>query len=159
MKMFFRRLTALSFAFIAVLSTPASNWKWDYEIEGAGTGVQDTYLIKTTVVSKKPTLDDVVFLRCAIHGVLFRGFESKQYRQSQKPIIKDEQTEQDHKDYLDSFFNGDLTSFAQIVDGTRTMMMKDKKYHITLTIQVYKELLRHKLEDDGIIKRLNDYFE
>jgi hypothetical protein len=37
--------------------------------------------------------------------------------------------------------------------------MKDKKYHITVTIQVFKEKLRQQLEDDGIIKRLNDGFE
>ena len=137
----------------------AADWKWDYEIEGAGTGVQDTYLINITVISKKPAVDDDTFRRCAIHGVLFRGFESKQFRQKQKPMIGDTNVEQAHKEYFDTFFNGDLTSFAQIVDGSRQMRMKDKKYHITVTIQVFKEKLRQQLQDDGIIKRLNDGFE
>lgn len=137
----------------------AADWKWDYEIEGAGTGVQETYLVNVTVVSKKPSLDDETFMRCAIHGVLFRGFESEQFRQKQKPMIEEAQTEQDQKAFFDEFFNGDLAPFSEIVEGSRRMRMKDKKYHITVTIQIFKEKLRRQLEDSGIIKRLNDGFE
>lgn len=133
--------------------------KWTYEIEGAGTGVQTTYLVKVTVVSKKPAVDDETFVECAVHGVLFRGFESKDYRQKQRPMVGNLMVEQDNKEYFDAFFDGNLTQFAQIVDGSRQIRKKEKRYYITATIQVFKEELRHKLENDGIVKRINDGFE
>ena len=149
-------LTILFLTLWVSLSVSALDWNWDYEIEGKGTGVQGTYLVKVTVISKKAMMDDATFERCAIHGVLFRGFESKEYRQQQKPMAKDVDKDHRHKAYFEFFFNKDFRLFANIVDGSKQLRMKNKKYHITATIVVYKDILRHKLEDDGIIKRFDD---
>lgn len=152
-------LTILFLALLASTSAYAADWKWDYEIEGEGTGVQDTYLVKVTVISKKATVDDATLRKCAIHGVLFRGFESKEYRQQQKPMAKDADKDQQYKAYFEDFFNKDLKPFASVVDDSRQLRMKNKKYHVSATIVVNKETLRHRLEDDGIIKRLNDILQ
>ena len=57
-----------------------------YEIEGEGVGAQGTYLVKVTVIQKKSKLDVDVIKKCAVHGVLFKGFSSQTSRTRQKPL-------------------------------------------------------------------------
>ena len=52
-----------------------------YQVEGAGTGAQGTYLVKTTVVTKNKNISDELIGRSAVHGVLFKGFSNADTRQ------------------------------------------------------------------------------
>ena len=47
-----------------------------YQIEGAGTGAQGTYLVKVWVVTDNKKLSDDIIGRCGVHGVLFKGFSN-----------------------------------------------------------------------------------
>ena len=58
----------------------------DYNIEGAGTGTQGTYLVKVTVITKDKKVSDDAIKRAAVHGVLFRGFTDTTVRRTQKPL-------------------------------------------------------------------------
>ena len=74
-----------------------------YTIEGAGTGVQGTYLVKVTMTAKKPDkVKDTDLAQCAVHGVLFRGFSGE--RQHQRPLAGNAMNEQQHADFYNSFF-------------------------------------------------------
>ena len=57
-----------------------------YQIEGAGTGAQGTYLVKVWVVTDNKKLSDDIIGRCGVHGVLFKGFSNTETRQHQKPL-------------------------------------------------------------------------
>ena len=76
----------------------------DYVIEGAGTGVEGSYLVKVTLTSKDLSVRDDLFLKYAVHGVLFRGFESQQHRQHQRAMAESNQQEE-HADFYEVFFN------------------------------------------------------
>ena len=128
----------------------------EYSIEGAGTGVEGTYLVKVTLLSKKASVADQTFVRCAVHGVLFRGFESQQQRQHQRAMVGSEQEE--HSDFYENFFRNDLSSYAEVVEGSRQVRMTGKKYRISSIVQVFKDKLRRNLEEEGVIKKLTNGF-
>lgn len=134
------------------------NKELNYEIEGAGTGVQGAYLVKVTVTSKKTSITDDEIGRCAVHGVLFRGFSSKEHRQMQKPLAGTALNEQQHRDFYDDFFKSAYKSYVQTVSGSRQVLKAGKEYRITATVSVAKEQLHRDLESAGIIKGLNTGF-
>lgn len=133
----------------------------DYFIEGAGTGVQGTYLVNVTViVNKTSQADDDAIGRAAVHGVLFKGFSSKEFRQSQKPLAGSAANEASHADYYSSFFQpgGAALNYVDIVESSRKVKKVNKLYHITATVTVNMEQLRKDLEEAGVIRGLNSAF-
>lgn len=129
----------------------------DYTIEGAGMGVEGSFLVKVTLVSKKATVNDGDFIRCAVHGVLFRGFESQQHRQYQRAFV-DSKQEEEHAGFYEKFFKSDLSGYAEVVEGSRQVRMEGKNYRISSVIQVFKDKLRRDLEEQGVIKKLTSGF-
>ena len=144
---------------LAVLPTMAAKEKMEYTIEGAGVAVEGTYLVKVTIVSKQPTVTDDLLRRCAIHGVLFKGFKSVEHRQDQRPMASDAQAEKQRKDFYEPFLNSDLTSFAATIDGSRLLMKQGRKYHVSAVVQVFKDRLYQHLVKNGVIKGLDQHFE
>lgn len=129
-----------------------------YEIEGAGTGIQGTYLVQVTIVKEKATDVEVPLRMAAVHGVLFRGFAG--YRQAQKPLAGSAAAEAEHADFFSDFFSetGSAVNYASIVSGSTTVTKMSKNYQITATLTVQKDQLREYLEDAGVIKSLNSIF-
>ena len=78
-----RIIMTILFVFICI-GAYAGDDLLKYEIEGEGVGVQGTYLVKVTVIQKKSKLDIDVIKKCAVHGVLFKGFSSQTSRTRQK---------------------------------------------------------------------------
>lgn len=98
-----RIIMTILFVFICI-GAYAGDDLLKYEIEGEGVGVQGTYLVKVTVIQKKSKLDIDVIKKCAVHGVLFKGFSSQTSRTRQKPLAGSMVVEQQHQDYFDVFF-------------------------------------------------------
>lgn len=132
----------------------------DYQIEGAGTGSQGTYLVRVSVLTKKSKVLDDEIGRCAVHGVLFRGFANKEARQQQKPLAGSPMVEQQNKSFFEDFFGKANTyvNYYQIVSGSRQVVKVGKQYKVTGTVTVAKDQLRKDLQDAGIIKGLNTGF-
>ena len=130
----------------------------DYQIEGAGTGAQGTYLVNVSVLTKKSKLTDDEIGRCAIHGVLFRGFANKELRQQQKPLAGSALVEGQNKACFDPFFEKDYANYYQVLSGSRKVVKAGKQYKITSTVTVAKEQLRKDLSEAGVIKSLNNMF-
>lgn len=131
-----------------------------YEIEGAGIGTQGTYLVKVTVVSKKKSVDAAVISRCAVHGVLFRGFSSAEHRQSQRPLAGSPAVEAQHQDFFNTFFSseGSASGYASAVDGSQTVVKSGKQYRVSNIMVVNKDQLRRDLEAAGVISGLSTGF-
>ena len=97
-----RIIMTVLFVFICI-GVHAGDDPLKYEIEGEGVGAQGTYLVKVTVIQKKSKLDADVIKKCAVHGVLFKGFSSQTSRTRQKPLAGSMVVEQQHQDYFDVF--------------------------------------------------------
>jgi hypothetical protein len=132
----------------------------DYDIEGAGTGVQGTYLVKVTVRSKKSSVSDDLIARCAVHGVLFKGFSNESQRIHQKPLAGSAAVEAQHADFFNNFFaeNGQAKNYVSAVESSRKVVKVDKMYNISTIVTVNKDLLRKDLESAGVLKGLNSAF-
>lgn len=109
-----RIIMTVLFVFICI-GAHAGDDPLKYEIEGEGVGAQGIYLVKVTVIQKKSKLDVDVIKKCAVHGVLFKGFSSQTSRTRQKPLAGSMVVEQQHQDYFDVFFQkgGFLHEFCQ----------------------------------------------
>ena len=130
-----------------------------YTIEGAGTGIQGTYLVKISLIAKKPgDVSDQEFLRCAIHGVLFRGFNSTEFRQHQRPMAGNALSEQQYADFYNTFFKQTFQQYGQAVSSSRSVMKTGKEYQVSAVVSVMKDQLRKDLTQQGVVKGLNSGF-
>lgn len=129
-----------------------------YSIEGAGVGTQGTYLVKVTVTSKKSNVSEDQLVKCAVHGVLFRGFSSKENRQSQKPLAGSALSESKHADFYNNFFQSTYLNYAQVVEGSRKVVKSGKEYNVSVVVTVLKSQLKKDLVDAGIVEGLKSGF-
>lgn len=125
-----------------------------YEITCAGTGQQGFYLVEVTAyVPNKKNINMDEIKKCAIHGIIFKGFTGQNGCQSQKPMIYLSK-EQQYADFFNEFFKHDYLQYASAVDPTINTMKIGKKYAITATLLIAKDSLRETLEKAGIVKKL-----
>lgn len=145
---------------VMVLSAKSKNESLSYEIEGAGTGVYGSYLVKVMVLTKNKNINDEEIARCAVHGVLFRGFSNKELRQSQRPLAGSPLVETQHADFFKEFFKegGVAKNYVSSVTGSRQVIKSGKQYKVSAIVTVNKEMLHKDLEKAGIIKGLNTGF-
>ncbi len=131
-----------------------------YQIEGTGqTGAQGSYIVNVTVTSKKNKVEDAEIAKCAVHGVLFRGFSAKGSFGAQKPLAKSSAAEAEHADFYEPFFTqGRATQYANTVPGSRSVVKVGKEYQISETVEVRKDQLREDLKQTGVLKGLSSGF-
>lgn len=149
------------FLSFSVLSVKGENFVGvDYEIEGAGVGAQGTYLVKVTVVSKKSKVQNAQIARCAVHGVLFRGFVNKELRQNQKPLAGGPSAETQHADFYKDFFSesGMSKNYVSAVKGSQQVVKSGKEYKVSTIVTVNKDQLLSDLKAAGVIRGLNSGF-
>lgn len=165
MQYLMKRFLIFSFLFFVIncfahSSKNTGNELPPYEISGAGTGTQGTYLVEVVVTSKNKSVSDDVLKRAAVNGVLFRGFSDTTSRKTQKPLAGSAANEAQHADFYKEFFgeNGSAASYANIVSGSRSVTKSDKQYKIKATVSVNKESLIKYLQDMGIVRGLNSIF-
>lgn len=128
-----------------------------YDIIGVGTGVQGTYLVKVTMTAKKPDkVSDADLTKCAVHGVLFRGFSGE--RQHQRPLAVSAANEQQHAGFYNEFFQQPYLSYAVIEPTSRMVMKSGKEYKVSALVSVKKDQLRKDLTQQGILKGLTNGF-
>ena len=152
-----RIIMTILFVFICI-GAYAGDDLLKYEIEGEGVGVQGTYLVKVTVIQKKSKLDIDVIKKCAVHGVLFKGFSSQTSRTRQKPLAGSIVVEQQHQDYFDVFFQkgGSYINFANMIGENLSVVKMGKQYRISAVVSVAKDALYQELVSAGVIKGLNN---
>lgn len=159
-KMKMLKLSLLLFFLSYAVGSYAAN-VLNYEIVGAGVGTQGSYLVKVWVVSKKSKPDINLIKKCAVHGVLFRGFVNDNKRGGQKPLAGSPAVEQNNKSYFEDFFKdeGFYRNYVTMVsDSYEIVKTKKKEYRIGTTLSVFSDQLRKQLVNDGIIRGLNTGF-
>jgi hypothetical protein len=126
----------------------------DYEIVGEEAGIQGTYIVKVTVHSKKSKISDDLIARCAVHGVLFKGYLNI------RPLAGSASVEAQHADFFSTFFaeKGDAKNYVSTVSSSRTVVKENKVYKISTIVTVSKDQLRKDLEKAGVLKGLNSAF-
>ncbi len=152
-------LLALVFTVFA-LSAKDYTEELNYEIEGAGVGTQGTYLVKVTVIAKKPKIEDELISRCAVHGVLFRGFTQENTHRSVKPLAGSPMVEQQQFDFFIEFFKkgGIAKNYVTAGTSSRQVVKSGKQYRVSKVVSVNKEQLLKDLQNAGIVKGLNSAF-
>jgi hypothetical protein len=155
----------------------------NYEVQPLEQGIKGTVLLK--VFSYEYTVTDAIERAKfdAIHAILFKGIQGSN---SAKPL--DKNGYEAHKEYYDDFFglykiktteskfkNGEVEPlkiaytfnapyrlYVQISsDGSIDPADRYKvgnKYKVGVVVSVNKDLLRNKLEQDGIITKMTDGF-
>lgn len=133
----------------------------EVSIQGEGVGNGGRPILTVTCSAKKAdkvTEDDI--RRCAVRGVLFRGYSDKSNTSNfdastSHPAIVGADKESSYADYFNDFFNsGAANSYVDLIDDTRKVMKAGKVYHVSQTVQVNVPDLRKKLEKDGIVRSL-----
>lgn len=154
-----RFMAALCAVILSALTLFADNLP-EYQLQGAGTGNQGTYLVTVSVLGKKTQINDDVLARCAVHGVLFKGFVEPSMRKTIKPIAGNASKEGEHADYFEHFFekDGAAANYVTFVNSSRKVVKSGKQYKVSVTVSVSKDQLRKDLEDAGVIRGLNSAF-
>lgn len=155
-----KRLTLVLFILLQWAANAYPHDLPDYEIRGAGvTGAQGTYVVNVTITSGKKATDQML-KQCAVHGVLFKGYNNIATRQMQKPLAGSAAAEASHPEFFDSFFSegGASLNYADELPNSRKTMKVDKKKKVTATIVVNKEQLLKDLQAAGVVKGLNSIF-
>lgn len=137
---------------------------WRYELEVAGTGVEDTYLLKVWSYSKKPDVAIEQAKKNAVHGVIFKGFAGDQGILGKPPLTTNSNLEQEKDEFFKAFFadGGKYQKFVTLAsDGAvaaEDRMKVGKQYKIGVLVSVNVTLLKKDLQDAGILKSLSAGF-
>lgn len=151
-----KRRTLLSFLlvlFFGIICNAKGYKISEYSLNGAGTGTNGSYLIRVTGVFKdaKKRHDDLKM--CAVHGVMFRGFDATNGAPSQSPLIKDANVEETKSAFFEAFFaEGKYRNFCTLRESSIQSVKIKGGYEVSALILVDKDRLYKLLEENGIIQ-------
>lgn len=131
-----------------------------YEIECAGNGTQGTYLVKVWSYSKKAQVAAEQCKKNAVHGIIFKGYSSKNGCVAQRAMASNPGVEMEHAEYFDLFFsdNGEYLKYVALTAGTQEIIKVGKEYKVGVVVSVSKDALRKALEKAGVIRSLSTGF-
>ena len=99
----------------------------------------------------------------AVVASLFFGVQGTEHAGSVPPICGSIKTYEEHRDYFDTFFKkGEFMQYVRNVNSQypsgENNVRTRKGHRVGLYVVVKYDALRKKMENDGIIKSLNNYF-
>lgn len=98
----------------------------------------------------------------AVKGILFEGITGSSINriQTQKPLVHDASVRIEKQDYFQHFFNsGDYRFYVEALPNIPPRVVKvGGGYKVKVSVILKKQLLRRRLENDGIIKSLGSSF-
>lgn len=153
MKHYRRLLLMLCMALFAASTVCGQNA--EYNIACAGQGKDGAYMVKVTTRVKDTKKGVEELKKCAVHGVIFRGFMGEAVGcTDQKPLVKDPNVAQEKADFFQTFFStGGYARYVSLVDSSfASTKIKRKNYEVTALFLVDKESLLRYLEQEKIIE-------
>lgn len=132
-----------------------------YDIKCGGSGTQGYYIVEVSAyVNKKNQIGQEIVRKCAVHGVLFKGFNGGQGCSSQRPLVANAMIETQKSEFFQPFFEegGGYGTYATMVNGSIQTQKVGKQFKVTAIVSVAKDQLRKDLEQVGIIKGLGAGF-
>lgn len=149
----------LCLIFLLTLTTTLSNAKdnviLNYEIVCAGNATVGNYLVKITAIANKKKDVNMEFVKkCAVHGVLYKGFTGIGGCTSQKALLDNSTHAEEYSKVLNSFVYDRYSDFAISLDNSMEVVKSGKKFRVCAIITVAKDKLRKELEKAGVIRKL-----
>lgn len=100
-------------------------------------------------------------LKYAVTGLLFEGVPGSTVNriQSQKPLVKEAEVRIAKQGYFQNLFDsGDYRLYVEVLPNVMPRIVKlNGNYKIKVSVILKKQLLRKRLENDGIIKSLGSF--
>lgn len=140
--------------------------EWRYDIECEGIAKQGSKLVKVWSYSKNPKHSINQAMKNAVHGIIYKGYSGGgRGCTSFKPLLRNPKLEKEHQDFFDVFFGegGEFRKYVtsatdgNIAPGDRLKVGK-RMYKIGVIVNVATDLLRKRLEKEGVVKSLNSGF-
>ena len=140
--------------FIALSSVAIAKEKGQlmYDITCAGNAMGYYIVEVSAYVSKKGEISYDIVKKCALHGILFKGFSGKDGCHSQKPLLRD--CDENQLTLINELISSDYGKYTESVGVPLKVIKQKKRYKVTAIIQVAKDLLRKDLEKSGVIRKL-----
>jgi hypothetical protein len=135
---------------------------WVYDIECEGIGNEGSKLVKVWSYVKKPRQASIG-MKNAVHGLIFKGYTGKiQGCSSFSPLVKDQKTIKKYAPFFKEFFKdgGDYLKYVTtatngMIKSENVIKIKRKQYKVGIIVSVQTDLLRKRLENEGIIRKLS----
>jgi len=133
----------------------------NYQIEGAGQQGQRSLVKVTIVAKKKNNVNEDLLAKCAVHGVLFRGYTDTTASgygdsASHPSIMGSPMSEHQHADFFKPFFlNADYMGYVHFIEDSRQSTKVGKQYKVSAVVSVATVQLKKDLKKAGILKGLN----
>ena len=145
----------LLLALTSTLSYAQDNASLNYEIVCAGNATAGYYLVKiTAITNKKKNVNMELVKKCAVHGVLYKGFTGDRGCTSQKALLDNSIHIEEHSKVLNSFVYDRYSDFAISLDNSLKVVKLGKNFRVSAIITVDKDKLRKELEKAGVIRKL-----
>ena len=162
-----RKIAAIIFLLGTALISIAKSYQFDvkhpYNVQVVRVAQQGTKFYK--VWSEASSVDKAIIgaLQDAIAASLFTGIQGNENVGSVPPICGSFKVYENNRDYFDKFFKkGEFLQYVSNVNSQypsgENNVRTSKGHRVSLYVQVQYDALRRKLEIDGIIKGINDYF-
>ncbi|MDO7173626.1 hypothetical protein [Mariniflexile sp. AS56] len=137
-----------------------------YDIECEGIAKLGSKLVKVWSYSKNPKHAISHAMKNAVHGIIFKGFGGGgQGCTSFSPLLKSAENASNHEAFFDAFFadGGEYLKYVSaatdgnIAPGDRLKISK-REYKIGAIVNVQTDMLRKRLEEEGVIRGLTSGF-
>ena len=143
---------------------PATIPYGSYQIECVGGGSQGYQLVKVSVYAganevRQTGINDI--RRCAVHGIIFKGYAGGNGCTPQKPLATSPALEQQRAAFFQPFFNQDqaFNKYASEVKGNAMQRTRvGNEFKLSAIINVAKDMLRKDLEAAGVLLELSGGF-
>ena len=138
--------------------------QWRYEIQPAvGQAREGACLVRVWTYSPKAEIAEGQAGKNAVHGIIFKGFPSSTQGAlivGRDPLINDPVIEEQYSEYFNEFFKtgGAYQRYVSYIgNGVPDPPMRvGKEWKIGITVVVMVDQLRKRLENDGILKPLEN---
>jgi hypothetical protein len=138
---------------------------WEnYEITTEKVGVEGTKFVKVWGFGKTADKALMNAKRNAVHACIFRGLPANVNVNATPAILKDPNAYDAHAEYFDAFFEaggpylGYINMTTDGIPSGQDRRQVKGGYKVAIYVQVMFDNLKHKLEADGIAKKLNSGF-
>ena len=137
---------------------------WRYEIQpSVGQAPQGCALVRVWSYSKKANVATMQAGKNAVHGIIFTGYAPSTdgtRLPGRNPMVTDLTLEEKNADYFKAFFadNGPFQRYVSFIgNGVPDQVLKiGNEYKVGITVTVQVDELRKRLEQDGILTKMDE---
>ena len=155
--------TLLCFQHIAVAKSYPFDMKHSYEVRIVRVAQEGTKFLKAWGTAGSPDKAISLAMQDAVAACIFTGVEGNEIAPNIPPLAKSPDAYTQHKVFFDKFFKkGDFMKYVKNVNSGYPFgednVATNKGRKVGVYVIVMYDELRKLLEQEGIVKRLDNYF-